>query len=75
MRSPTSTASGWTALARTPAFYSRCTQGGATGFGRGVINVRGLKPATFIAEVPAWQPGDDGVPVIVDNQPVGMTRS
>jgi hypothetical protein len=50
-----------------------CTQGGATGYGCGSITVPGAKPATLAANMPAWQPGDDGAPVTVDGQLVGMT--
>jgi hypothetical protein len=51
-----------------------CTQGGATGQGCGSITVPGVKPLTLTAAVPAWQPGDNGAPVTVDGQLVGMTR-
>jgi hypothetical protein len=37
-----------------------CTQGGATGYGCGRFTVPGVKPATFVADMPSWQPGDDG---------------
>jgi hypothetical protein len=33
-----------------------------------------LKPAIAMARVPTWQPGDDGAPVTVDGQLIGMTR-
>jgi hypothetical protein len=51
-----------------------CTQGGATGFGCGAFKFGGPKPGFVAANVPAWQPGDDGAPVTVDGQLVGMTR-
>lgn len=51
-----------------------CTHGGATGMGCGQITVAGLRPATMTANMPAWQPGDDGAPVTVEGQLVGMTR-
>jgi hypothetical protein len=50
-----------------------CTRGGATGYGCGSMKVR-LKPAIAMARVPTWQPGDDGAPVTVDGQLIGMTR-
>lgn len=51
-----------------------CTQGGATGFGCGTFKFGGPKPGFVAANVPAWQPGDDGAPVTVNGQLVGMTR-
>jgi hypothetical protein len=51
-----------------------CTQGGATGFGCGVFKFGGPKPGIVAANVPAWQPGDNGAPVTVDGQLVGLTR-
>lgn len=51
-----------------------CTQGGATGFGCGAFKFGGPRPGIVAANVPAWQPGDDGAPVTVDGQLVGMTR-
>jgi hypothetical protein len=51
-----------------------CTHGGATGFGCGQITVPGLEPATMTANMSAWQPGDEGAPVTVEGQLVGMTR-
>jgi len=51
-----------------------CTQGGATGFGCGAFKAANLKPGIAAANVPAWQPGDDGAPVTVDSQLVGITR-
>jgi hypothetical protein len=51
-----------------------CTQGGATGFNCGAFRFGGPKPAFVAAVIPAWQPGDDGAPVTVDGQLVGMTR-
>jgi hypothetical protein len=51
-----------------------CTHGGATGFNCGLTTVAGIKPGAITAMMPAWQPGDDGVPVTVDGQLVGMTR-
>lgn len=52
-----------------------CTQGGATGFGCGTFKFGGPKPGFVAANVPAWQPGDDGAPVTVNGQLVGMTRT
>ncbi|WP_293052349.1 serine protease [Mycobacterium sp.] len=51
-----------------------CTRGGATGFGCGFIKFGGVKPAIVATDMPAWQPGDDGAPLTVDDQLVGMTR-
>lgn len=51
-----------------------CTQGGATGFGCGAFKFGNLKPGIAVAKAPAWQPGDDGAPVTVDSQLVGITR-
>lgn len=51
-----------------------CTQGGATGFGCGAFKFGGPRPGVVAANVPAWQPGDDGAPVTVDGRLVGMTR-
>jgi hypothetical protein len=53
---------------------SVCTQGAANGNGCGVFKFGGLKPGIAAANVPAWQPGDDGAPVTVDGQLVGITR-
>jgi hypothetical protein len=51
-----------------------CKQGGATGFGCGGFKFGGPKPGIVAANVPSWQPGDDGEPVTVDGQLVGITR-
>jgi hypothetical protein len=51
-----------------------CKQGGATGFGCGGFKFGGPKPAIVAANVPSWQPGDDGEPVTVGGQLVGITR-
>lgn len=51
-----------------------CTQGGATGFGCGAFRFGGPRPGFVSAVMPTWQPGDDGAPVTVDGQLVGMTR-
>lgn len=51
-----------------------CTQGGATGFGCGVIKFGGPRRDIVAADMPSWQPGDDGAPVTVDGQLVGITR-
>ena len=53
---------------------SVCTHGGATGYGCGSIKVPGLQPDTLAAQVPSWQPGDNGAPATVNSQLVGMTR-
>lgn len=53
-----------------------CTHGGATGFGCGSIEFPGLKPATVsvrLQQYQQYQAGDDGAPVTVDGQLVGMT--
>jgi hypothetical protein len=50
-----------------------CTQGGATGYACGSMKVR-VKPTIGMARMPSWQPGDDGAPVTVDGQLIGMTR-
>jgi len=51
-----------------------CTQGGATGNGCGAFRFGGPKPGIVAAVMPMWQPGDDGAPVTVDGQLVGITR-
>jgi hypothetical protein len=51
-----------------------CTQGGDTGFGCGPFKFGNLKPGIAAASVRAWQPGDNGAPVTVDGQLVGITR-
>jgi hypothetical protein len=51
-----------------------CKQGGATGFGCGRFKFGGPKPGFVAANVPSWQPGDEGEPVTVDGQLVGLTR-
>lgn len=51
-----------------------CTQGGATGSGCGTFKFGGPRPGIVAARMPSWQPGDDGAPVTVDGQLVGMTR-
>jgi hypothetical protein len=51
-----------------------CKQGGATGFGCGGFKFGGPRPGIVAANVPSWQPGDDGEPVTVDGQLVGITR-
>ncbi len=51
-----------------------CTQGGATGYGCGSVKIPSSEPSTLGADVPSWQPGDDGAPVTVNGQLVGMTR-
>jgi hypothetical protein len=51
-----------------------CKQGGATGFGCGSFKFGGPKPGFVAANVPAYQPGDNGEPVTVDGQLVGLTR-
>lgn len=49
-----------------------CTQGGATGFGCGQITLTGTRPATIGANMSAWQPGNEGAPITVEGQLVGM---
>ena len=51
-----------------------CIQGAATGQGCGSIKLQTLIPGDVGASVPAWRPGDDGAPVTVDGQLVGVTR-
>jgi hypothetical protein len=51
-----------------------CTQGGATGFGCGAFKFGGPKPGIVAANMPAWQPGDNGAPVTADAHLVGLTR-
>lgn len=50
-----------------------CTQGGATGVNCGNIKFGG-RPDIVAANMPSWQPGDNGAPITVDDQLVGMTR-
>jgi hypothetical protein len=52
-----------------------CTQGGATGNGCGTFKFGGPRPGIVAAHMPSWQPGDDGAPITVDGQLVGMTRN
>jgi hypothetical protein len=52
-----------------------CTQGGATGNGCGTFKFGGPKPSIVAAHMQSWQPGDDGAPITVDGQLVGMTRN
>lgn len=51
-----------------------CTQGGATGFNCGHVKFGG-RPDRIAAGMPAWQPGDDGAPITVDDLLVGMIRT
>jgi hypothetical protein len=59
-----------------PSGYGQpvCTQGGATGNGCGAFKFGGPRPGIVAAHMPSWQPGDDGAPITVDGQLVGMTR-
>jgi hypothetical protein len=50
-----------------------CTHGAASGDGCGHIAVQTLRPGVVGAGMPSWRPGDDGEPVTVDGQLVGMT--
>jgi hypothetical protein len=52
-----------------------CKQGGATGFGCGAFKFGGPRPGIVAANVPSWQPGDDGAPVTVGSQLVGIIRN
>jgi hypothetical protein len=52
-----------------------CTQGSATGQGCGVIASATIKAGIVGARVPAWQPGDFGAPLTVDDQLVGQTQN
>lgn len=51
-----------------------CTRGAASGDGCGSIRVQTLTPGVMGASLPSWNPGDDGEPVTVDGQLVGVTR-
>jgi hypothetical protein len=48
-----------------------CTEGGATGSACGSITVSG-KPGSITANLPAWELGDDGAPITVAGQLVGL---
>lgn len=50
-----------------------CTEGGASGVVCGLITVPGSKPGSITANLPAWELGDDGAPVTVNGQLVGLT--
>jgi hypothetical protein len=55
-----------------------CIQGAATGQACGSVNVTAINaPSTVIAELPTGnaQPGDEGAPVTVDGQLVGLFRT
>jgi hypothetical protein len=55
-----------------------CFQGGATGQACGSVNVQAInRPSTVMARFPVGHvdPGDDGAPVTVDGQLVGMVRN
>jgi hypothetical protein len=55
-----------------------CIQGAATGQACGSVNVTAInRPSSVIAELPTGnaQPGDEGAPVTVDGQLVGLFRS
>lgn len=51
-----------------------CTQGAATGPNCGFIKFGGPTPGILATDMPAYQPGDNGAPVTVDRQLVGLTR-
>ena len=55
-----------------------CIQGAATGQACGSVNVTAINaPSTVVAELPTGnaQPGDEGAPVTVDGQLVGLFRT
>jgi hypothetical protein len=55
-----------------------CFQGGATGQACGSVNVQAInRPSTVMARFPVGHtdPGDDGAPVTVNGQLVGMVRN
>jgi hypothetical protein len=55
-----------------------CIQGAATGQACGSVNVTAInRPSSVIAELPTGnaQPGDEGAPITVDGQLVGLFRS
>jgi hypothetical protein len=52
-----------------------CTQGSATGQGCGAIATATVKPGIVGARVPAWQPGDYGAPLTVNDQLIGQTQN
>jgi len=52
-----------------------CTLGGATGPGCGAITLATVKPGIIGTKVPAWQPGNYGAPVTVNDQLVGLTQN
>jgi hypothetical protein len=55
-----------------------CIQGAATGQACGSVNVTAInRPSSVIAELPTGsaQPGDEGAPVTVDGQLVGLFRA
>jgi hypothetical protein len=52
-----------------------CTQGSATGQGCGAIAIATVKPGIVGARVPAWQPGDYGAPLTVNDQLIGLTQN
>jgi hypothetical protein len=55
-----------------------CMQGGATGRACGLVNVPAIgRPSTVIAEFPpgSFQPGDEGAPITVNGQLVGIFRT
>jgi hypothetical protein len=49
-----------------------CTHGAASGDGCGKVGVQTIKAGVIGAGTPAWNPGDDGEPVTVDGQLVGL---
>jgi hypothetical protein len=75
---PTANFAGFTinGIGQDPSDFGQpvCTQGGATGNGCGAFRFGGPRPGIVAAVMPMWQPGDDGAPVTVDGQLVGITR-
>jgi hypothetical protein len=64
-----------TGIGSDPGFGQQaCTEGGATGSACGFINnFPGQRPGSTTANLPAWELGDDGAPVTVNGQLVGLT--
>jgi hypothetical protein len=52
-----------------------CTLGSSTGQGCGAIAMATVKPGIAGARVPAWQPGDFGAPLTVNDQLIGQTQN
>jgi hypothetical protein len=75
---PTSNFAGFTinGIGPDPSYQQpACTQGSATGQGCGAIAMATVKAGIVGARVPAWQPGDYGAPITVNDQLVGLTQN